>query len=153
MKKQVERLRPLFARIAIPTSLLQRPIHRGLLGVAVFAVLLLAAFSLARTASADPRSFIVDPLRSPIQGRIIAKVHCSRNRNPTCVAIVISTARAQVTSHFYIDGQEYGTANRIYRKVCTKYSLSTGYHSVRVSATDTRGNIADITVANAIRCR
>ena len=132
----------------------QRPSKQFLLSLIAVVVVLAAAFGLSQTASADPNALAINPLRSPIKRAIIVKVNCSSNAMPICVPVALSTIRAKVTSHFYIDGQARGPANRIYRNVCSKYSLSAGYHSVRVSATDSRGNSADTgTRARAIRCR
>jgi hypothetical protein len=128
-------------------------ISRGRALLIGFVSIALVLIGLGQTASANPNPGI-DPLRSPIpKPPIIVRVNCTRHANPTCVPIAISTVRAKITSHFYIDGVERGRANRLYVRVCTAYKLSKGYHSVRVFATDSRGNQADTgAVERAIRC-
>jgi hypothetical protein len=126
------------------------PWKASLFGALTFAGLLMAVLAAAKSAGAS--SPAVDPLASPPGRALVVSLNCGGGWNPACRPRAASRIGARVTSYFYIDGRYRGPANRDYANGCVRFRLSNGYHTARVHARDSRGNIASTGTLRVIRC-
>jgi len=105
-----------------------------------------------RVTNANAPSNAISALKSPIPSPVSVVLDCEEIWNPSCQTKATSTLGGQLWSYFYVDGRYRGRANVVYTNVCSRFSLTDGWHTARVYAVDAHHNSASVGPYRVIKC-